>query len=341
MASSSRRLTSGRGAAEGAAYGLGSLPHRHAWLKTGDNHKAMTRSNTPPRTAIRWRNGSSAACMPKATASRRTISRPSNISAASPTAMPTTIPTRRRRASSPTPSSRSANIISTAFRKRAVKRDPERAREMFDYAASYFRDPRRAILSGAALSRRHRRAARSAHGGALVRALGAEGPVPGAGHARRHAVHRRPRAAPGRARADVARRSPRTVRRKPTTRAWITGSTTAPSARRPRTSARWRWSISSAGWRRGGSRASHYRMPSRRTCARALSRTLIRFSETARALRRSARYPDRHRPARGRTACPSRARGGRCRRRPAGRPPAATAAGGRCGCRRSCAKAPA
>ena len=57
-----------------------------------------------------------------------------------------------------------------------------------------------AILSGAALSRRRRRAARSAPGGALVRPFGAEGPVPGAGDARRHAVCRRPRAAPGRAR---------------------------------------------------------------------------------------------------------------------------------------------
>ena len=63
---------------------------------------------------------------------------------------------------------------------------------------------RRAILSGAALSRRQRRAARPAPGRALVRAVRAEGPVRGAGHARRHAVRGRPRAAAGRARPDVA-----------------------------------------------------------------------------------------------------------------------------------------
>ena len=43
-----------------------------------------------------------------------------------------------------------------------MKRDPERAREMFAYAASYFRDPDAQYLSRAALSRRHRRAARPA-----------------------------------------------------------------------------------------------------------------------------------------------------------------------------------
>ena len=70
-----------------------------------------------------------------------TTSRPSNISAASPTATPTTIPTRRRRALSPTPLSRSATTTSTASRNTEIKPDPDRAREMFSYAASYFRDP--------------------------------------------------------------------------------------------------------------------------------------------------------------------------------------------------------
>ena len=116
---------------------------------------------------------------------------------------------------------------------------------------------RSAVLSGAALSRRHRRAARPAPGGALVRPLGAEGPVPGAGHAGRHAVCRRPRAAPGGARADVAdaRQGQRQGRRRQRSGLDRPSSTTAPSSRRPKTSARWRWSISSAGWRRGASRS--------------------------------------------------------------------------------------
>ena len=55
--------------------------------------------------------------------------------------MPTTTRTRRRRVSSPTPSWRSATIISIGIPNDALERDPERAREMFGYAASYFRDP--------------------------------------------------------------------------------------------------------------------------------------------------------------------------------------------------------
>ena len=57
-------------------------------------------------------------------------------------------------------------------------RDPERAREMFAYAASYFGDPDAQYQLGAALSRRQRRAARSAPGRALVRARRQQGPVP-------------------------------------------------------------------------------------------------------------------------------------------------------------------
>ena len=52
--------------------------------------------------------------------------------------MPRTARRRRRRRSSPTPSWRSAAIISTAFPIPKIKADPERAREMFSYAASYF-----------------------------------------------------------------------------------------------------------------------------------------------------------------------------------------------------------
>ena len=84
-----------------------------------------------------------------------------------------------------------------------VQRDPDRAREMFAYAASYFRDPdaqyylARLYLDGVG-------AARPAPGGALVRPVGAEGAMFGAGHARRHAVCRRQYSASGGARADVA-----------------------------------------------------------------------------------------------------------------------------------------
>ena len=88
--------------------------------------------------------------------------------------------------------------------KTAIKRDPDRAREMFAYAASYFRDPEAQYYLARLYLDGDRRAARPAPGGALVRPVGAEGPVPVAGHAGRHAVCRRPRAAPGGARADVA-----------------------------------------------------------------------------------------------------------------------------------------
>ena len=88
--------------------------------------------------------------------------------------------------------------------KTQVQRDPDRAREMFAYAASYFRDPdaqyflARLYLDGTGAPRDVRT------GSALVRAFGAEGPVRSAGDARRHAVCRRSCAAPGRARPDVA-----------------------------------------------------------------------------------------------------------------------------------------
>ena len=77
------------------------------------------------------------------------------------TAMPTTIPTRRRRALSPTPLSRSAIIISRAFRRRTSSPTRSRARHV-RLCGVLFPRSRRAILSGAALSRRQRRAAGSA-----------------------------------------------------------------------------------------------------------------------------------------------------------------------------------
>jgi TPR repeat protein len=81
--------------------------------------------------------------------------------------------------------------------KTEIKPDPARAREMFAYAASYFRDPdaqyylARLYLNGTGAPRDARTAARW--------------PVRGAGDARRHVVRGRSRAASGRARADVAR----------------------------------------------------------------------------------------------------------------------------------------
>ena len=85
-----------------------------------------------------------------------------------------------------------------------IKRDPERAHEMFAYAASYFRDPdaqyylARLYLDGVGAPHDPRTAAR------WFGLSAQKGIVPGAGHAGRHAVHRRPRATPGRARPDVA-----------------------------------------------------------------------------------------------------------------------------------------
>ena len=140
--------------------------------------------------------------------------------------------------------------------KTAIKRDPDRAREMFAYAASYFHDseaqyylarlylngagaphdprPRRA---GSAFRRRKGNASRGDAGAMLFPAT---------------TCRARPRAAEW---LTLAKDSAKDGAA--TDQAWITGSTTAPSSRRPKTSARWRWSISSAGWKRGASRQSH------------------------------------------------------------------------------------
>src|ERR1700729_685622 len=93
----------------------------------------------PPIRASRSRNGSSAACMPTATACRAPTGAPSTISARSPTAIPMKCRARRRRGSSPTPSSRSATIIRPAFPIRRSLRI-RCARDMLGYAATYFGD---------------------------------------------------------------------------------------------------------------------------------------------------------------------------------------------------------
>ena len=139
------------------------------------------RSNTPPNRAWSRRNGSSAACMRKATASSSPTSGRSSISAASPTATPTTIRAGRRRATSRMPSCRSATTIARASRIRDVKADLGRARHMYAYAASYFGDPdaqyhlARLLLDGSGAEQR------SAAGRALAALGGEQGPVSGAG----------------------------------------------------------------------------------------------------------------------------------------------------------------
>ena len=86
-----------------------------------------------------------------------------------------------------------------------IKSDPERAREMFSYAASYFGnadaqyDLARLYLKGAGTSRDDFR-----YGARWLGACRPEGPASGAGLARPDAVQRRPAAASGRPRADVA-----------------------------------------------------------------------------------------------------------------------------------------
>ena len=121
--------------------------------------------------------------------------------ASSPTATPTTIRRRRARASSPTPSWRSATTISTAFPIRRWRPNPERARRMFYHAASYFGDPEAQYqlatlyLDGNGVERD--RQAR----GALAGARRQQGPLQGAGGARPHPVQRRARHAPARPRA--------------------------------------------------------------------------------------------------------------------------------------------
>ena len=76
---------------------------------------ASARSNMPPPTGTRSRNGSSGACTRTVTGSTGTTCARSIISRTSSRPMPTTAWARRRRGSSPTPSSRSAIIILRAF----------------------------------------------------------------------------------------------------------------------------------------------------------------------------------------------------------------------------------
>ena len=143
--------------------------------------------------------------------------------------------------------------------KTAVKRDPDRAREMFGYAASYFGDPEaqyylaRLYLDGVGAPRDPRQAARwfglSAHKGqyqaqAMLGAMLFDG------------EHVPRQAARGLMWLTLAKDSAKDGAA--ADQAWIAGSTTAPSARRPTTSGRWRWSISSAGSKRGAS--SNYRV---------------------------------------------------------------------------------
>src|SRR6201992_4034677 len=86
-----------------------------------------------------------------------------------------------------------------------IKSDPERAREMFSYAASYFGnadaqyDLARLYLNGGGTSRDDFR-----YGARWLRLAGPKGAASGAGAARPDAVQRRPVAAPARPWADVA-----------------------------------------------------------------------------------------------------------------------------------------
>ena len=86
-----------------------------------------------------------------------------------------------------------------------IKSDPDRAREMFSYAASYFGNADAQYDLGAALSEgRGLVARRFPLWRALARPCRPKGPASGAGLARPDAVQRRPAAAPGRPRPDVA-----------------------------------------------------------------------------------------------------------------------------------------
>ena len=136
--------------------------------------------------------------------------------------------------------------------KTAIKRDPDRAREMFGYAASYFRDPEaqyylaRLYLDGVGAPHDPRQAARwfglSAQKGQCQSQAMLGAMLFAGDHVPRQAAR-------GLMWLTLAKDSATGP-----IRPGSTGSTTARSSKRPRTSARWRWSISSVGWRRGASR---------------------------------------------------------------------------------------
>ena len=113
-----------------ALYAGRRVPLRHQRRASRRATRALTvAANTPPSTATRVR---ALEARPHVCRRRRrraaTTSGRSNISAVSPTATPTISPARRMRASSPTPSWRSATTISTASRTRRSRPNPERAR---------------------------------------------------------------------------------------------------------------------------------------------------------------------------------------------------------------------
>ena len=166
--------------------------------------RRWSRSSTPPIRAWSRRNGSSAACTPRARASTVPTSRRSSSSAALPTITRMTLPG--------TPQAR---YVSNAFvalghyytngiPNSHVKPDLGRARHMYQYAAFYFGDAdgqyhlARMMLDNGP--------SHDPEAGGAVAAFGREqGAVSGAGAARPHAVPRRGGpSAPAGTRADVA-----------------------------------------------------------------------------------------------------------------------------------------
>ena len=230
------------------------------------------------------RNGSLAACTPTATACRETICAPSTISARSP------IRIRTKRRAPP-----QARFVANAFvgarallsdrhsRIRRSQRILTRAREMFAYAATYFGDADAQYELGTALSRRH--AERSAPGGALVPAW----PRPKA------------IAAPKSALGDMLFQGQAVPRQAARGLMWLTLGKDC--AGRDES---WIKPLYDTAFQRASDDE------------RAMA--LVYLEDWLKGRRGLApatlpRYPDRSTPARGRTAFPRSARGGRCRRR--------------------------
>ena len=161
---------------------------------------ALTALSMRPIRASRWRNGSLAVCTPTVTACR---GRSARLQLFQPD---------RQRPSGRGPGTPQARFVANAFvalghyyldgiPNSKIEADPDRAREMFDYAACYFGDAD-AQYRWAGFISRH--AERSASGGAVVPSSCDQGPLPRRSGARRYAVPRPSRAAAGRARPDVA-----------------------------------------------------------------------------------------------------------------------------------------
>ena len=180
------------------------------------------RCATPPRAESRWRNGSSAACTPTATASLATTSRPMIISRRIVEHFADDEPDPRERSMAASAFVAVGVYLRDGLARRQDRAGPRPRLRSLPLCGDLFPQRRRAVQSRAHVSRRRRREEEPAPERQLAGARRPQGPSPGAGGARPADVQRRGRrraAAP--ARIDVSHPGARRRRRRPPRDQWI------------------------------------------------------------------------------------------------------------------------